>query len=331
MCRIWCNRRDQWNAVARARHNRDANGASEPALDLLEAYLKHGKNFTSHEGARWSGEYPLSVLAEAIKRLAPRLGASSARDLAAGYPKVRQRDALEGVLYDIGVQNLGFDGIRKADFGAAYGISAVGTGSAGTGGRVATGTSAKPSATASTATGTATGGGTTTTPANAVRGKTRAPSIDDPRAVRRTLKQFSPRGENRGKVTALRDEAIHLDLATTPMAFCFVLRSMFEISAKAYCDDHAAQRGPAATRADGTDRKVVEILRDITTHLTKNNADKAMTKALHGAMTELARPTGLLSVTSLNQLVHNLHFKIAANDIALLFGNVFPLLKAMNA
>ena len=28
--------RDQWNAVARARHHREANGASEPALDLLE-------------------------------------------------------------------------------------------------------------------------------------------------------------------------------------------------------------------------------------------------------------------------------------------------------
>jgi hypothetical protein len=31
--------RDAWNAVARARHNRDINGAQEPALDLLETYL----------------------------------------------------------------------------------------------------------------------------------------------------------------------------------------------------------------------------------------------------------------------------------------------------
>ncbi|MPZ16668.1 MAG: hypothetical protein GEV06_01950 [Luteitalea sp.] len=65
--------RDQWNAVARARHNRDANNAAEPALDLLEAYLKEGRNVTAQQKARWAGAYPLSILAEAMKRLAPRL------------------------------------------------------------------------------------------------------------------------------------------------------------------------------------------------------------------------------------------------------------------
>ncbi|RJQ48515.1 MAG: hypothetical protein C4528_02535 [Gammaproteobacteria bacterium] len=38
--------RDKWNAVARARHNRDKLAASEPALDLLEKYLEKGKNIT---------------------------------------------------------------------------------------------------------------------------------------------------------------------------------------------------------------------------------------------------------------------------------------------
>jgi hypothetical protein len=33
----------KWNAVARARHNRDKNGAKEPMLDLLEKYLKEKK------------------------------------------------------------------------------------------------------------------------------------------------------------------------------------------------------------------------------------------------------------------------------------------------
>lgn len=36
--------RDQWNAVARARDNREINKAAEPALDLLEEYLQNGKN-----------------------------------------------------------------------------------------------------------------------------------------------------------------------------------------------------------------------------------------------------------------------------------------------
>ena len=36
-------------------------------------------------------------------------------------------------------------------------------------------------------------------------------------------------------------------------------------------------------------------------------------------------------VTSMNQLVHNQKFSIQAGDIAGLFGNVFPLLEAMNS
>ena len=71
-------------------------------------------------------------------------------------------------------------------------------------------------------------------------------------------------------------------------------------------------------------------MRDIQKHITKNNSDKEKTKELHGAITELAKPEGLLSVTSMNQLVHNPSFSIQANDISILFGNVFPLLEEMN-
>lgn len=49
--------RDQWNAVARARHNRDAQGGSEPGLDLLENYLESGRLVASRV-AQWSGDYP---------------------------------------------------------------------------------------------------------------------------------------------------------------------------------------------------------------------------------------------------------------------------------
>lgn len=45
---------------------------------------------------------------------------------------------------------------------------------------------------------------------------------------------------------------------------------------------------------------------------------------------ELAKPTGLLSVTSMNQLVHNPAFSVTASDISSLFNNIFPLLEALN-
>lgn len=60
--------RDSWEAVARARHNKIANGATEPGLDLLEKYLTHGENLTAEQKTRWAGKYNLTVLDEAIKR-----------------------------------------------------------------------------------------------------------------------------------------------------------------------------------------------------------------------------------------------------------------------
>jgi len=106
--------RAKWNAVARARHNRDKASASEPGLDLLEKYLKRGKNITPQESERWGGDYPLTVLDEAIQRVAPRLGFSSAPELAANYPGVgKHRDTVEAVLHDVGGEALTFLHIRS--------------------------------------------------------------------------------------------------------------------------------------------------------------------------------------------------------------------------
>src|SRR5437773_2073700 len=54
--------RVKWEAIARARHNRDKSNATESALDLLEKYLLSGKNLTQDQKERWAGDYPLSVL-----------------------------------------------------------------------------------------------------------------------------------------------------------------------------------------------------------------------------------------------------------------------------
>ena len=313
--------RDQWNAVARARHNRDANGASESGLDLLEKYLKEGKNITSDQAARWAGAFPLSVLEEAMKRVAPRLGVTSSPALAKKYPAVKHREKLEAIIRDIGMENLRFEGIRgkDKDFAETYSIPL----------RQAKGTSSsRASAPSSKPSGKSKGGSNTRRPSAATQ---RAVAMGDPRAVRRLLKEFGPRCKKREKVVTLRDEAVLLDLDRTPLAFCFVLRSMFEISAKAYCADHKSAGGPSTTKSGGEDRPLADILRDITKHLTGNGSDKQKVKELHGAMTELGRRDGILSVTSMNQLVHHPRFSVLPADVAVLFGNVFPLLEAMNS
>lgn len=336
--------RDHWTAVARARHNRDVNKLAEPALDLLEKYLINGKNLTPQQAERWSGNFSLSVLDEAIKKISTRFGVSSAPDLARKYPSIQHRDVLEDILKNIGLEIIGFPIIRdkKEDFATKYGpptapmppptgnTSPQNTPSAG----ASTGAGGQSQGTQGTA-GSGQGGQNTTGAVQGGQGvptgtKTAAVAIHDPRAVMRALRTFVPSGNNRQKVVTLRDEARKLKLKDNPIAFCFLLRSMFEISAKAYCDDHKASGGPSCTKPDGNDKNLAVVLGEITAHLTNQKTDKAKIKALHGAMTELGKPEGILSVTSMNQLVHNPQFSIAVSDIAAVFGNIFPLLEAMN-
>lgn len=315
--------RSNWTAVARARHSRDVSGANEPALDLLEAYLKDGKNRTPLQAQQWAGDYPLTVLAEAMNRIAGRLEADSARDLASQYPSISHRDAVEAITRDIGLGLLTFKDIRQpdADFAARYGIPQAPDEDA------SEGTSKK----SKEQEGQKEGASKNETKRGAKTGSTKAEasSLRDPKAVKAMVNGFKPRGSDREKVVLLRNEMRSLVLKNNPLAFCFLLRSMFEISAKAYCGDHGG-KGGLSTKKNGKDRPLVAILRDITKHLTKNKADKERTKQLHGAMTELARPEGLLSVTSMNQLVHNPKFSVTTGDVCQLFGNIFPLLEAMN-
>jgi hypothetical protein len=295
-------------------------------LDLLEKYLQSGKNLTPSQKARWSGAFPLSVLEEAMKRAAPRLGLASAAGLATAYPAVKFRDEIESIIHDIGLEQLDFKQIRDAanDFAEGYGLPAAKT----TRGAKAKGATTK-------------GGGTKPTKAAAAAAARRkqkaaqkAIATGDPRAVKRLFQDFTPLGKKRDKLVALRDEIIRLDLQKTPLAFCFVLRSMFELSAKAFCADHSASGGPSLTKANGEERHLVDVLRDITTHLTKGptgKADREKQKQLHGAMTELGKPEGILSVTSMNQLIHNPRFSVATSDLAVVAANIFPLLEAMSS
>jgi hypothetical protein len=335
--------RDKWTAVAKARHNRAENGTSEPALDLLEKYLQKGKNLTDHQAQRWAGDFHLTVLEEAMKRVATRLGCANSPEVAKAYPKIKNRVELENIIKDIGQQELGFDGVRKTDFASTYGIPPLpGQGKSGaTTSGTSTSTTNNPfdtgerssggNSSGANGRGSGTDGQDSGTTAGGAPGQGKGPkavAMDDPRRVKRILKGFVPRGKNREKVVSLRVELQELNLDKNPIAFCFLVRSMFEVSAKAYCVDHKGAGLKVAK--DGRDRSLVDVLRDITNHLTNDEKDKDALKVMHGAMTELARKDGLLSVTSMNQLVHNPNFSLRPGDIVVLFGNIFPLLEAMN-
>ncbi len=318
--------RDRWPAVATARYARDHHQRVEPGLDLLEKYLSTGRNLKPEQAERWSGDYPITVLDEAIQKLKPLLGFSAGGEIAANYPK-KHRKPLEGILYDIGISQLGFKELRSASWVSTYGLQPATSGSAQTGG-AQTGSTVGATGTQETesATGSANGG----SDASARSSSSQAHASNDPKSVRKKLREFKVRGKGREKIVTLFNEIKTLKLEEHPHAFCFLLRSIFELSAKAYCADHKKSGGPDARKKDGTDKPLADLLREITLHLTGNGTDKAKVRSLHGPMAELAKKDGMLSVTSLNQLIHNSSFSVAPSDISILFGNAFPLLEEMN-
>ena len=93
--------RDRWTAVARARHNRDESGSQEPGLDFLEKFLKVGRNINALQAQRWGGDYPLTVLDETLKKVAPRFTFTTARELSDKYPAIKYRAKLEDIARDI--------------------------------------------------------------------------------------------------------------------------------------------------------------------------------------------------------------------------------------
>ena len=285
--------RDKWNPVARARYSRNELGKNEPALDLLEQFLVKGKTVSGRQAEQWGGDYPLSILDEAIKKVAERCGCDSAKNLAEKYPRVKFRLALENMLRDIGLGELTFPDMRgEPEFGAAkYEFPELPEE------EVTTGKTTKKKK---------------STKKKTAKKKTKKSSkkadakpMDDQRSVKAVLRDFMPKGKNREKVATLLEEARLLSIKKNPLAFCFVLRSMFEISAKAYCEDHkGTTNAPKLTKSGGKPKTLLEVLRGITNHITGDKRDVEKTKILHGALTVLAQPENILSVTSMNQLVH---------------------------
>ena len=316
--------RDGWTAVAKFRYDRDKKGVSAPALDLLEAYLKNGKNLSPQQAERWSGDYPITVLHEALPKIGRALNQATS-DFVKVYPKKNKR-SLDAILLDMGVSNIGFKEVRDKThfFGEKYGLFLPGTKPM---------QPPSPTGADNTSSGQAGNGGQTTTPPSppAPPKKPTAVSANDPVSVSRKLKTFKPKGSNREKLVTLLNELKTLDITNYPHAFCFLLRSLFEISAKIYCKETTKTANIQTIQKDGKDKILVNLLREITDYITKSGTDKAKIKELHGALTELAKKDGLLSVTSMNQLVHNPNFSVGPSDICLLFHNVFPLLEEMNA
>ena len=317
-----------WNAVATARHNR-ARGSNEQALDLLESYIRQGKNLSEDEKEQWAADYPLTILHNALNVLDTRLGMKSPRELVDTYPKLPQyRSALDDIMRDIGREKISTDRVRDPNFAVDYGIPLL----------------TPPANAPAAGTGTTPGAAMTTTLAvtvptgTAPAKKVKAVASNTQTSVRRALRKFEPAGPSRDKIVTLKIEASKLSLEDHPHSFCFILRTLFELSAKAYCADHKGSGGPKYRDISGADRPLIDVLDEIYKHMVAAKAaasatrkpDKGWVRDLHGAMTELKRSNSLFSITSLNQLVHSTTFTMTESHICSVFTNVFPMLEEMN-
>ena len=335
--------RDIWETVARSRHNKIINNASEPALDLLEKFLEDCPIISAEQKTRWAGTYPLSILDEAIKKIAPQIGVASSPELAKKYPNIDFKKSIDEIIYSIGMGILKFPTIRRSpDFAVKFGIPAE----AGSDQRPPTAqknNNEKNEKNENNNYQSNTNGDkqqnfetdntsekSNEDDSNKTKSKPFTTPLNDERTVKRLLKGLKLYGTERAKVETLRIEMTKLKLEINPIAFCFLLRSIFEISAKIYCQEKAHQPNAPTMTKQGKDKSLAEALRGICEYLTQNNSDKEMLKKLHGALTELAEPNSLLSVTSLNQLVHNPNFTVAPQAIATRFTNIFPLLELIN-
>lgn len=311
--------REPWESVATARHNRDAKGHSEPALDLLEKYLKYGQNLNGDQKERWAGDYPLAVLHEALRFIHQRLGYNSIQYLVEKYPKIILRKEIESLLLDIGLKQVGFKEIRNPniDFAIAYGAVPIVVND-------------PLSSTNSSADGSS--GAVGSPSSNSAKKSNKAHSINSPKNVKILLRKFTPEGTNRAKIVTIKDELKKLSCNKYPIAFCFLLRSMFEISARAYSKDYKISLYRTGGKSgEQVEKKLGELLTEITKHIIKLSGNKKEIESkLHGALTEIKRKEGILSVTSMNKLIHDDSFYIISSDIPALFNQIFPLLAAMN-
>jgi hypothetical protein len=337
--------RREWTAVTKARHNRDHNQREEFGLDLLEAYLKEGKNLQPYQRQQWAGDYRITILNEAMQKLVPKLGLKNPRELVALYQGGTHRPAFEKMLQAIGTATFQFKGLRSdggPDFGqfgfppftGAPGTQPQGGNSSGTNGASDTGNPASGGTgnpgggQGAGATGQP-GGGASTQAAGAK--KTNAKATNDPSSVIPKLRKLKPKGENRSKVVTLQKEAIRLSLEPDghPHAFCFLFRSMIELSAKAYCEDHSKD-GLSYTTKEGKDMELSKVLANVINHYTKQGQDEVAKRRIKGASAELGNPHGFLSVHSMNQLIHHQSFTVDGPHIATVFHNIFPFLQVLN-
>lgn len=322
--------RDTWKAIAKARFSRNINKKEELGLDLFDKYLNNNFEISDAQKKKWSGVFPITILDEALPKISSFLKYPNIARLVEDYPK-RNTELVNSIIFDIGNGLLGFQGVRDVAFlkndkyyqltetnhDATEGVTETDI-------QIDTNTTAmgdgavKPNSSHNN-----------TEKQENIKRKPLAQSLLDQRSVRRALRNFKPHGKDNEKVVTIRDEMLQLDIAKNPLAFCFLLRSMIEISLKSYDSGNPGIINLVEKNNAKKDRPLKEIIKDAIVFFEK--ADGSNLKKLYPAKMTLSNDDSVMSVTSLNQLIHNPKFSLSSVDICIGFHNIFPLIELLNS
>lgn len=323
--------RDTWKAIAKARFSRNINKKEELGLDLFDKYLNNNFEISDAQKKKWSGVFPITILDEVLPKISSFLNYSNIKQLIADYPK-KNNELIDSIIFDIGNGLLSFQDIRNSGFLKDDKYSQLSTTNSILGGEVET--------EIKNDTNTSEMKEEYVNPNNShnntakrenIKRSSSSQSLLDQRSVKRTLRSFKPYGEGNEKIVTLRDEMLQLDITKNPLAFCFLLRSMIEISVKVFSqntpDSFAVEE--VSNKGKAYSRELSKVIEDAISFFVKK--DVSNQKKLHPAKVTLGNDNSILSVTSLNQLIHNPKFSLSSVDICIGFHNIFPLIELLNS
>ncbi len=321
--------RDRWKAIAKARFSRDINGKEELGLDLFDKYLENNFEISDAQKKKWSGTFPLTILDEALQRVSNFLNYSSLSLFVRDYPE-NNKELIDSIVFDIGNDLLDFKHIRSDSFLrndkyfqlVNFDFSSNVTNSN-------TNKTGKTAQHLKENTADSSNISNNEEKKNKQKRQPLSHNLNDQHSVRKVLRTFKPHGIGNEKVVTLRDEMLQLDIKKNPLAFCFLLRSMIEISLKSFSENNPEVLAIVEKKDKNRDRPLKEIITDAISFF--ENSDVSNKKRLYPAKATLANTDGLLSVTSLNQLIHNQRFSLSSVDVCVGFHNVFPLIELLNS
>jgi len=140
---------------------------------------------------------------------------------------------------------------------------------------------------------------------------------------------LKPKGIEFAKIRSLIDELKSNHTDKTPNAFVVITRCIIELACTLYCE----QNSISLVKQNGSEKKLVDIIKDVHAHLLKNvpngKTEASWKRDMDQPLTELTNPIYPLSTNMMNVIVHRRNANANMKPIRTSFANIHLFLKAI--